>query len=95
MAAITIKRGDTYIYIAKFEGLMVSELRSQIRNKLGRHIADVVISETSLPGTFIFVVADTKDWPVGVLYTDIETSPRGIKKSTVTLEINVLRDVTR
>ena len=95
MAAITIKRGDTFIYIATFEGLMLSELRSQIRSKLGVHISDVVISETSLPGTFIFVVADTKEWPVGVLYTDIETSPRGVNKSTETLEINVIRDVTK
>ncbi|MCL6605631.1 MAG: hypothetical protein K6T94_22435 [Paenibacillus sp.] len=69
---MTIKRGDTFIYPIIWEGVAASELRSEVRDSIGDLISEVVISETSEPHTFILTVANTKNWPIDILYTDIE-----------------------
>ncbi|KGE20688.1 hypothetical protein [Paenibacillus wynnii] len=95
MADLTIKRGDTFIYTATWDGATLSELRSQVRNSLGQLTSEVTINNAGTPYTFVLSVVDTSKWPIGVLQTDIQRTVGGLIISSETITINVLRDVTQ
>ncbi|KGE16233.1 hypothetical protein [Paenibacillus wynnii] len=95
MADLTIKRGDTFIYTAQWAGVSLSDLRSQVRDSLGRLVSEVSISETDDADIFLLTVSDTSEWPVGTLFTDIQCIVGEITLSSVTMTINVARDVTQ
>jgi hypothetical protein len=90
-----IKRGDTFYYLATWEGAKRSELKSQIRNDAGRLISEVVIEDTETADTFKLSVNDTTNFTIGLLYTDIERTANGIIQSSVTMKFNVERDETK
>lgn len=90
-----IKQGDTFSYSATWEGAALEELKSQIRNSLGKLISDVLIESTETPGTFLLSVTDTNNWPVGTLFTDIQRTADGVCVSTDTMTFTVIKDVTQ
>jgi hypothetical protein len=90
---LTIKRGDTFSYLATWEGAVLSELKSQIKDSKENLISAVKIEDTATAGTFRLSVADTKNWPIGTLVTDIQRTSADIKSSD-TMSIVVIRDVT-
>lgn len=90
-----IKRGDTFEYLAEWDGAQLSELKSQVRSATGSLISDVLIEETGTTGTFRFSVADTSKWPISTLQTDIQRTVNGNVQSSETMLIPVERDVTQ
>ncbi|WP_289135580.1 hypothetical protein [uncultured Brevibacillus sp.] len=91
----SIKRGDTFCYYIKWEGAVLSELKSQIRDGFDRLLADVTIEETGDLHTFKMSVPNTEKWPIGTLLTDIQRVVGGIIQSSETMSISVIKDVTR
>lgn len=101
----TVKRGDTFVFYARFKGkdgsvsdIDVESLKSEVRNEAGMLYAELDVAEhPTEEGTFLFS-ADTEvteKWPVDtVLYIDIQIQERGITTSTETFAINVVKDVT-
>src|SRR5215208_2368804 len=102
---ITWKRGDSFEVdcVYKDAGGVAIDLdgvtiTSQFRTPKGILIsdADVTIGSPTTSGAFRVVVADTDEWPIGILEYDIEYAlDGGSINSTETVFINVLRDVTR
>lgn len=89
------KRGDTFFYFATWTGAIVTELKSQIRTNSGILIADTIIENTGVAGTFKFSVLNTTAWPIATLLTDIQrTDSNGIINSSKTIKILVYKDVT-
>ena len=101
MSSVNHKRGDTFSFSAAFavdgvpvEGL-ANKLKCQVRTRKDVLISEMTITESATPGTYIFTVADTADWPIGELYYDIQmTDDAGIITSSETVTINVIKDVT-
>jgi hypothetical protein len=91
------KRGDTFRCSAQLPIEIQSEdMKCQIRDASGRLVSDVTIIPTSDPMLFELVVKDTKHWPIGTIYADIECVINGdIKSSEGLIEITVVRDVTQ
>ena len=97
------KRGDTFAFIATIRDQIgdpitgvSANLRSQVRDKMGFKYADLSVSETETPGSYLFQVQDTTSWPADTsIYTDIEyTDGQGTITSSETIEIPVVKDVT-
>lgn len=98
----TIKPGETFAIPAQIEtddGTPITgaadKFKCQIRNTLNKLIADVEISETDEPGQYIFKVANTENWPVGTLLTDILYNDGGKIQISETLKIIVVKEVTK
>jgi hypothetical protein len=94
------KRGDTFSFEVSlngtvWDGAAVGELKSQIRDLADTLVADLIVTVTETPGTFRFKAADTSNWPIGTVVTDIQrTAPDGTITSSETLKIPVIKDVT-
>jgi len=87
-------RGDTFQYIATWEGSQLSEMKSQIRDSCNKLIAEVKITATEESGKYHFSVDDTENWRIGALYTDIQRNTNGIIESSELMKINVIEGVT-
>lgn len=89
----TIKRGDTLAYKVGWEGVELSELRSQVRNRVGRpFVADMTI-EPMEDGSFLLSV-DTSSFPLRDLIMDIKHNRGGLITSSETLTLRVEEGVT-
>lgn len=97
------KRGDSFALYAELEWdgepliIDASALRSQIRTKNNKFISELSISKDVTQGENVFVLeaSDTNNWPVASLFMDIEIDDGGVITSSATIEIPVIRDVTR
>lgn len=89
-----VKRGDTFLYKIIWEGALLAELKSQIRDSNDQLIADVVITQGVQVDEFVLSVADTNEWTLDVLYTDIQRTVSGNITSSETMEFRVEKDVT-
>lgn len=89
-----VKRGDTFLYKIIWEGALLAELKSQIRDSNDQLIADVVITQGVQVDEFVLSVADTNNWTLDVLYTDIQRTVSGNITSSETMEFRVEKDVT-
>lgn len=89
-----VKRGDTFLYKIIWEGALLAELKSQIRDSNDQLIADVVITQGVQVDEFVLTVAETNNWTLDVLYTDIQRTVSGNITSSETMEFRVEKDVT-
>ncbi|WP_135553244.1 hypothetical protein [Paenibacillus cymbidii] len=97
-ATAPFKRGDSFLITADFtnnEGLTVSkdQLRSQVRTRYDKLIAELVITEKSA-NVFDLTCDDTTKWPTGNLYMDLQYTDDGEIVSTETILVPVEKDVT-
>lgn len=102
---ITWKRGDTFEAECTYKNdvggavdLDGITITSQFRLPRGVLIsdADVEIVSPASSGVFRVIVADTDDWPTGILEWDIQYRlDGGSIVSSDTILVNVVRDVTR
>ena len=107
MKSITnFKRGDTMLLSAtyKVDGVATDvtniDIASQIRtsgNALVATMAVTKLNQTTKTGQFTLspTVADTTNWPLGVLCCDIQFSQEGSVRSTETFQIVTVREVTK
>lgn len=73
----------------------VEKLTSQIRDLEDKLYADLVITESSVPGSYIFETSETNGFPIGFLYMDVKydyTDEKSINSETIV--INVLQAQT-
>lgn len=103
MALVTLKRGDSFSFTAKFtdaSGVVMTgiadSLRCQIRDKVDTLIDELIITETDTPGKYLFKSLGTTQYPIRTLYFDIQYNDliTGIITSTPMYEISVRRDIT-
>ena len=101
---ITIKKGDTLAFIVKRSDKDgnpltgdAAKLRSQLRNNKDVLIAEMVITETEIPGSYLFQVDATKTatMDVGTYVFDIQYKSGDLVKSSETFQVRVEKDVTR
>lgn len=98
----TLKRGETFAFYANITddggapviGL-ADKLRSQIRTSLDELVAELTVTETQVPGQYLFEAGPTDTWPVGTLYIDIRKYNGGRITSSPTFRIVVEREVTK
>ncbi len=98
----TIKPGETFAIPAQIEtddGTPITgaadKFKCQIRTSLDKLIAEVQITETDVPGQYIFKVENTENWPVGTLLTDILYNDGEKIQISETLKIIVVKEVTK
>ena len=101
---ITIKKGDTLAFIVRRRDKDnnpltgdANKLYSQLRNNKDILVADMVITETDVPGDYLFQISSeiTKGFDVGQYVFDIEYRDGNLVKSSETFQVNVIKDVTR
>ena len=101
---LTIKKGDTLAFIVKRSDKDgnpltgdAAKLRSQLRNNKDVLIAEMVITETEILGSYLFQVDATKTatMDVGTYVFDIQYKNGDLVKSSETFEVRVEKDVTR
>lgn len=102
MKNIALKRGDTlkwYVMLTDSDGAAITgiaeNLKCQIRDSIDGLVDDVTITETEIPGQYLFTVSSTEDFPVGLLYSDIELTDEVGTKSSETFSITIEKDVTK
>ena len=103
MAQINFKRGDTFTLTCtyKVNGVATSvadiDIESQIRNQRDALIEDLTVTKLVGTGKFTLVATavETALWPVNVLRCDIQFSQGGTVRSTQTIDISVLEDITQ
>lgn len=97
------KRGDTMLLTVtyKVDGVPTSvtsiDIESQVRRKNGELIATMTVTKLVGTGQFTLAptVADTSNWPIDLLYCDIQFSQSGNIRSTETFGINVSEEITK
>lgn len=97
MTTVTIKRGDSFLAACQRVGVDITAttIRSQIR--LSGWKADLVVTKTNTAtGEFTLTAAPmlTKFWPVGAAIWDIEYNDVGEVRSTETVKLQIVEDVT-
>lgn len=101
---ITVKKGDTLAFIVKRmdkDGNPLAgdaaKLRSQLRSSKDVLIAEMVITETETPGSYLFQVSATKTatMDVGNYVFDIQYKDGDLVKSSETFQVRIEKDVTR
>lgn len=96
MTTIQHIRGDTFNLTISVTGAgTITTVRSQIRNREDALIASAQVISLTTPGQYAVLVEDTKNWPIGKLYMDIEITMGTVVKSSNMIVIDVLKDVTR
>lgn len=86
-------QGDSFQYIATWEGSQLNEMKSQIRDSDNKLISDVTINQIE-NGKYRFIVYDTSNFPIGSLYTDIQRTTDGVIESSESMKITVIRGIT-
>jgi len=104
MSKIEVKRGDTLSFVVRRKNEdgtprtgEASNLRSQIRNIKDALIAEITITETDVPGDYLFTVpaTETSFWVPGKYTCDIQFTDVDFVESSNTFEVVVEKDVTR
>lgn len=102
MALVTLKRGDTFSFLASFRDLndeplvgILSQLKSQVRDSDDNLLSNMIITEEGNPGDYAFTAPSTSSWPIETVYFDVQfTSDAGVVDSTPTYSIKVEKDIT-
>jgi hypothetical protein len=97
------KRGDTFLLtcIYKEDGTATSisgfTFNSQLRTPNGDLVATLTATpDLSATGKFsLSPDTDTEEWPLNTLQCDIEVIDNGIKRSTITFCVPVVKDITQ
>jgi len=95
-----LKRGEYFSFTMSVLNIdtpidiLLADVAAQVRTKAGALVDECTIEQISI-GNFKFFVADTNDWPIGVLEMDIDISYNSQPFSSTTYLINVVRDITR
>lgn len=105
---LTIKRGDTFAFYITLtdeakEPLNVSsdDFRSQVRDVEDNLVAELKVEDTKIEGRYKLYAEETSSWavttkdPNSVLLMDIELTIDGFIRSSDTIRIRVIKDVTR
>ena len=103
MAQIRFKRGDTFSLSCtyKVDGVPTSvssiDIDSQIRDNRGSLVQNLTVTKLVNTGEFTLIATatETAEWPVSVLRCDVQFSQGGLVRSTQTIDISVLEDITR
>ena len=98
----TIKRGETFAFYANITddggapviGL-ADKLRSQIRTSIDELVTELTVTESQVPGQYLFEAGPTDTWPVSTLYIDIRKDNNGRKTSSPTFKIICEKEVTK
>ena len=97
-----LKRGETFAFYANItddDGTPVTgladKLRSQIRTSLDKLVVELMITETQVPGQYLFEAGPTDTWPIGTLYIDIRKYNGGRIISSPTFRIICEREITK
>lgn len=97
MTTATVKRGDTFSAQCQRVGVDISAttIRSQIR--AGAWVQDLTVTKTNAAtGDFTLsaTAADSELWPVGNATWDIEYTDAGNVRSTETVKLRIVEDIT-
>jgi len=99
----TIKLGDTFSFSAEITDKATgnaltgaaSKLRCQGRNYLnGDLIAELTITETATPGTYLFSAGTTETWNTVQVLFDIQYTDGDLISSSETFLVQVEGDIT-
>ena len=99
----TIKLGDTFSFTAEITDKATgdpltgaaSDLKCQGRNYLnGDLIAELTITETATPGTYLFSAGTTETWDTVQVLLDIQYTDGDLISSTETFYVVIEGDVT-
>ena len=102
MGEIRIKQGDALRLLATVQDddgqpvdLTVATLRGAVRTATGDLVTSLPIVRAEAAGVALITVADTTQWPVGLLRADILLTSDGLPIHSDTFGIHVGRAVTR
>ena len=97
-----VKRGDTFsIYVDLYDAnnapliVTTNQIRCEIRSDYDKLVDTLAVAMTATPGRYELTSADTSNWMVGDLYSDIEITIGAVTKSSDSFIIPVVKDVTR
>lgn len=106
MTELQHKRGDTFVLQCEAKNdsgtainltgwTIKAQIKAQVRGRWSFADTFVVSVTNAASGTFKITKSDTKSWPVGLAYMDIEyTDGSGRIMSTETICVTVVADVT-
>lgn len=103
METATVKRGDTLALLVTRKNIdgtprtgEASKLKAQIKSSKDILMADFEITETEIPGKYLFVVSATitGSMPLGSYVSDIQYTEDEYVNSCKTFKIIVEKDVT-
>lgn len=97
------KRGDTFALTAAINdeagdpmAIDVANLKSQVRDGAGVLVSELVVTTTETVGVYLLTASSTAAWPANTtLYMDIQLNVDGQIRSSETIEISVVKDVTQ
>ena len=97
MTTPQIKRGDTFQALCQRVGVDITStaIRSQIR--AGSWVQDLTVTKTNAATgeyTLSATATDAELWPVGNAVWDIEYTDAGNVRSTETVKLRIVEDVT-
>ena len=100
---IKFKRGDTFTLNCTYKvngvpsSIATIDIDSQVRDFRGSLIEELTVTKTGSTGVFTLLssATQTSEWPISVLRCDIQFSQGGIVRSTQTIDISVLEDITQ
>ena len=97
-----IKRGDTFAFLVVMndqtnQPIIISptNLKCQIRDVANKLVCLMDISETEIPGQYLFEAESTDEWPIGKVMYDIRYIIEGKKYRTQTSTIDVIKEITK
>ena len=97
------KRGDTLSFYAAITDVEtgkpvvtdISNIKSQIRTRMGKLIDSFIISSTDTEGKYFLRSEDTSKYPIGTHEIDIQITDNDVTISTETFTITIVQDVTQ
>jgi hypothetical protein len=97
------KRGDTFRLVCTYKvdgqpaAILGKTIASQIRRSNGTLVANMAVEpDDEEPAVFVLTPdTNTATWPLDVLLCDIEITEEGFIKSSETIKIPVVGDITR
>jgi hypothetical protein len=97
------KRGDTFILVCTYKTdgtptpIAGKVIASQIRRANNELIANMVVEPDDInPARFALSPdSDTSEWPLETLFCDVEITEDGFVRSSETINIPVIRDITQ
>jgi hypothetical protein len=103
MLKIEHKRGDTFAPSAQYlnadgtpASLVGYAIKSQLRDSGGNLVQEFAFNITNAAlGEYAFLPVDTSAWPVSTMQMDIQYTQNGMVISTETIELSIVRKVTR
>lgn len=99
---MTYKRGDELAFYANLttDGTAplvtsVDNIRCEIRTSSGKLVKEMSITATQNAGEYLFDAGDTNNWEIAKYEMDIEINFNGKPKSSDTIIIDLVKDITR